>query len=1285
MRNRERIRQMKAYVPVEERQETISARPSGEIIDPLLAKYSRFSEQYPVVGIHLKALNQLQKKTKNAELSDNEREALLVHSLWSEDPDITAEIAKSVGFNERRMNASIDAATYELESFSDTLLGIVSDLRKESLAKTPNTPVLDTVPVVPKVIIPVSTVEVQITPAAADIKPHEPKVEPLVVNQAPTSRTPLPEQEPEFPEQRPSQEKRNYDHPILTKDQELALFGHLKKKAPVEVLMQDDSFLATFEPEERAKLEVIAAGSRDIEEVIISCYTRLVDVIARSFKNLPLQDALNAGNIGLIKSARRWKIKEEAKFSTYAVWGIRASIASEAFEQRSSIKIPSYVQQDLGVANKVRGAFQEVFDREPSSEELKQQLLANTDLTTSRVDNVIRVIQTKVQHVGSINEQLSPDGDGEAEKGDFIADKTVDVEAVALERVGISELQREIKRALAENLTEEEGAITAMMYGIGGRMEKDAREIAQAWGLATEDVEDIHRRSLSKLHRDNRLREHWAEEPPSFVYRMSAERAAFKLGLFRGLKIERVEPPVPALKESIVIEASPSKAAAQPLEASPKIVPELEKRNPHIEAITNLDAYHILVITPEPGETLDELRSVFSEAAEEAGRQVRITIGDKNSLILRVEEPEAKKSARSSDNMQKVKELRLQGLTDKEISDQLGITPGTVRTYASTLAKNGELEPRPRGRRKTRLESPEQPKEKTRKEGTIIFKVKELRNQGLGNQEIAEKLGVSYGVVAGCAVRLLKTGEITALKASGLEVKDDDTVLSEARKRVGKDTIVVTDGNTRDRVKDLRNQGYFNDEIALMLGVSRGTVGVYASRLLSAGEIERHKRGARGARNKARKEASVSDETKKVKEVLDAMPKYTYKDGFKRIFEGRRGGPKGRREESAQFDSQVLDLIKQGFTRKKSGEKLGVPITTIDASITRMVSLGEYTPGRSTTSEAVKKRGEYNEIQEKIQGMLEKGLDIIQIADAIDYTVQHVKIIAWRLTRNEKVQVDPKQLKIPTGYIDKRAGIPAGTLSEVYAKVAELRQQGLSNTEVARKLELPKHRVEVYASNLIRAGVIEPSTSGGRKGQEVGVIDPHTVIPKTREYQEIAKLRNEGLNNREIAAQMGKAESSVSQIASKLIRAGQVTPLRRGKAPSTGRTATTYDQITVLRQQGIGNKEIAEKLKLPIILVNNIAHELVQKGVIERLRGGKKKKANTSAAKEFSKEDAFSGRQIYREAISDLNKQQELLVQLEEGDSLDQVRGDLRAAAAEVGVKVRVRKIREDAFILRIA
>ncbi len=1128
---------------------------------------------------------------------------------------------------------------------------------------------------------------------------------------------------------------QSYDHPILTREQEHEAFELLKKGAPLQELMQNRKFISAFQPEDRAKAARIFNQCETVEAFICSCSLRLVDVVARGYpvSNLTLRERINAGNIGLLRAVRQFDPDKEGRLSSAAVWSIRSEIVQAIQKQGDTVRLPSYVHQDLGQVRRVAEAFRHVFGRTPEEEELRQQLVANTDLSISRIDNALNVLQSGIQRVGSINETLTPDS--EDERADFIPDKQVNVEEEALENVSLLERRREVRRALSEHLNEEEQQLVKAIFGID-QLEKTPEEVAEETGRTLLEVDYLLRRGLSKLRSDRSLQAIWTEDAPSFLYHMSAEEAAIRLGLFSTLedyaqRSERYKTPrhgisfipeaprygrtLTSVTEAIasngeqatpqhegVTEAHPlediyaeyreilgqipeGKFAAirvsrKELESFSETIRTVALRigrqavveyqgrmayvswiisgeQPTPEQVGVLTEIAVEDIHAEYRQLLDQIpRGKFAtirvakseiESFSQSMRVAAVQIGRRATVEYRngkayvswfitselTEELLRVRGVRRSDTLTRVRELRDQGLDNKQIAEMLELSIGTVRTYSSTLIGRGEITPHKGSRLEHRTAG---------KEGTVIYRVKQLRNQGYGNQEIADMLGVSYGVVAQSAIRLLRSGQITPLRI-------ENGVTNTNMQTESVNIKIPQEGRLIDKVRELRNQGLLNNtQIADALGISDATVGVYISMLIKSGEVasrtggrKLNHRGMSKQEVEEERAAAKSEETEQVRQYLEAHPRPTGKDAFRRIFEGRehrRGRPKGyKTPETIELERQIKELRGEGLTYYQIADRLGTNWMRIQAAAYKLIQAGELEPKRKYSKEQAKGRAEKiansREFGEQVRELAEQGLNSIQIAEKLEDSVRRVHFVMWRMNKEGRIKLAPDQLNPPEriGYVDRYVNTPN---NDIYDKVAEMRNQGMTNAEIADVLGMSQHNVETYASNLIRAGVIEPQLS--RKSSRVGVVKPNAQAPRGKNYDEIADLRNQGLNNQQVAKKLGISAEKVSRVAHRLIQAGVIKPLK----PTTEETETLRLNVAELRNQGRSNEEIAQKLNKTKDWINAIAHQLIQSGAIKPMRAGRQSTSRNGTSTDTTNAGTAEG---------DISEYRELLDQIPQG------------------------------------
>jgi len=235
----------------------------------------------------------------------------------------------------------------------------------------------------------------------------------------------------------------------------------------------------------------IKRGDKAAREHMIKANLRLVVKIARDYENLgvPLLDLINEGNIGLMKAVERFDPSKGAKFSTYGSWWIKQSVLRALSNQSKEIRLPVHVVQQIAHLRTATARLQALFGREPSDEELAQELKTTTEYVR-HWRNSASISAT------SLDAPLNSD-DESNRVSDVVADETADTPYEQLEGKANSEMVREI----VATLDPREQTILRARFGLDGDDEKTLEEVGVKFGVTRERIRQIQDAALRKLRK----------------------------------------------------------------------------------------------------------------------------------------------------------------------------------------------------------------------------------------------------------------------------------------------------------------------------------------------------------------------------------------------------------------------------------------------------------------------------------------------------------------------------------------------------------------------------------------------------------------------------------------------------------------------------------------------------------------------------------------------------------------------------------------------------------------
>ena len=233
----------------------------------------------------------------------------------------------------------------------------------------------------------------------------------------------------------------------------------------------------------------IKKGDKAAREQMIKANLRLVVKIAHDYEGfgLPLLDLISEGNIGLMKAVERFDPSKGGKLSTYGSWWIKQSIKRALANQSKTIRLPVHLVDKISKMRRVSMKLQEVFGREPTDEELAEEL----GMTPSRVAQM----RTAAIRPASLD---APIGDDESNNySEIIADENADTPYEQLEDQTVTRMLQE----MVTTLDPREATILRYRFGLDGGSEKTLEEVGEKFGVTRERVRQIQNIALNKLRK----------------------------------------------------------------------------------------------------------------------------------------------------------------------------------------------------------------------------------------------------------------------------------------------------------------------------------------------------------------------------------------------------------------------------------------------------------------------------------------------------------------------------------------------------------------------------------------------------------------------------------------------------------------------------------------------------------------------------------------------------------------------------------------------------------------
>ena len=260
--------------------------------------------------------------------------------------------------------------------------------------------------------------------------------------------------------------------------------------------------ILTAEEEHEYGVRFQKTGDKEAAKMLIQSHLRLVVKIARRFKNygLPMFDIVAEGNVGLVQAVKKFDPDKGFRFSTYAMWWIRAYIQEYVLRSWSLVKIGTTAAQKKLFFN-LRKIKQRIIGSNSGTDRLSEENIAKIAKELHVTQKEVIDMDSRLQQPdSSLNNFVSDEEDG-AEVIHDLASSEDSQEQIAISNQEKSRQATAFHNAL-KTLNEREKDILFKRQLSENPLTLE--ELSQIYKVSRERIRQIEESAINKIKKEVR-------------------------------------------------------------------------------------------------------------------------------------------------------------------------------------------------------------------------------------------------------------------------------------------------------------------------------------------------------------------------------------------------------------------------------------------------------------------------------------------------------------------------------------------------------------------------------------------------------------------------------------------------------------------------------------------------------------------------------------------------------------------------------------------------------------